>query len=235
MNLVQIGYSGYPTQRFWIDSSGGVVTLVSGDCQQLPITTLQPPDQCNASSTSTDGHSRAFVAIRYGNLTVVYAHLQPSLRIGALNKPIIKNQLLGKTAPNDEGPHLHFEGRTYGQSPFNQNQVPLIFVNSWQYFDPATQTTINQNIQNRFNDDSQAVRGYNGQFDGGTQRTQCFRSPVNPPAGAPSNATTGIQVYGYDAQGNPNYTAFEWRDSSGNNQVFAQPPLATTWQQVCIP
>jgi len=194
------------------------------------VSLASPTDSCSNKSAT----SRAYVIIRHGNLVVLYAHLQPGLRIGAaVDAPVIRGQWLGVTAQNPEGPHLHFEGRTFGQNGFDISKAPLTFLNTWWYFDASTQQTINQNIQNRKTDDGQVVLGWDGTVDAGRQPSQCFASSVKPPKGAPTN-TTGITLYGYDSKGNPTYSAFEWLDSSGNH-VFVNPPLQTTWQTLCKP
>jgi murein DD-endopeptidase MepM/ murein hydrolase activator NlpD len=164
----------------------------------------------------------------------VYSHLQPGLRIGTFNDPVVAGQWIGQIASNTNGPHLHLEPRTYGLNTFDITTTPLVFVNAWQYFNPTIQGYIDQNLVNRHNDDSQAVPGWDGIYSAGTQRTQCFVSPASPPAGAPSGATTGITVYGLTNTGNTNYSAFEWIDNTGTRQPLEQ-TISNNWQYYCMP
>ncbi len=146
---------------------------------------------------------------------------------------MVAGQWIGTIGNNpQEGPHLHLEVRTYGDFGFDTTTNPLTFVNGWQYFTPAIQSNIDQNIVNRANDDGNAVKGYNDIYSAGTQRTQCFTSPVNAPPGA-GTKMAGIIVYGYDSQGNPTYHAFV--ASSLAQPYTLIPPLATSWQSLCIP
>jgi murein DD-endopeptidase MepM/ murein hydrolase activator NlpD len=186
-----------------------------------------------ANASPTDKPDRAYVVIRHGNTVVLYAHLQPGLRIGGPGDPVVAGQWIGSIGLNPvEGPHLHFEVRTYGEQNFDITQPPLIFINGWQYFNSTLQGIVDQNIVNRNGDDQNTAPGWNGAnpASSGLQRTQCFRSPANAPPGAPTTAG-GIIVYGYDSSGNANYSAFEWIGMSTPFSVT----LSGTWQSVCKP
>jgi murein DD-endopeptidase MepM/ murein hydrolase activator NlpD len=190
------------------------------------------------NASPTDPPERAYVIIQHGNTIVLYAHLQPGLRVGLnINDPVVANQWVGRVANNPaEGAHLHLEGRTNGTNPFQTANAPLTFVNAWQYFIPSIQQIIDQNIVNRYNDDQETAPGWNGDNPASSslQRTQCFTTSVSPPQGAPVEATTGISVHGYDSSGN-DYSAFEWIDSAGHPQVHVVPTGGTTWQSKCMP
>jgi len=180
------------------------------------------------SPTDTmDTPNRAYVVIRHGNVIVVYAHLQPGLRVIRTGNTVIAGQWLGQIAAHPNGAHLHLETRTYGLAPFDTGTVPLIFVNPWWYFDSANQGHINQNLVNRSNDDGQTVATPS------TQLTHCLRSSASPPSGAPTS-TLGIDVYGLTAGGSPTYRAFEWLQSN-MRQVYVVPGHTTDWQVICIP
>jgi murein DD-endopeptidase MepM/ murein hydrolase activator NlpD len=202
----------------------------------------------NASPTDrTSIPNRAYVVIRHGNTIVVYAHLQPGLRIGKNPRdpqngnpgdPVVAGQWIGMIAGHESGPHLHQEVRTYGLGAFNvANTAPLIFVNGWQYFTPTIQGYINQNLQNRQDDKQDAAADLDGTYDLGKQRTQCFL-PSNPPAGAPPTASAGITIYGRTKQNgviNDYYSAFEWIDGTGTPQTYVLPVQQNPWTYYCVP
>jgi hypothetical protein len=211
-------------------------------------------DPCTSSSTAlgpswvqgvspTDPPEHAYLVIQHGNTIVIYAHLQPGLRISGINQPVVAGQWIGQIGVNPvEGPHLHFEVRTFGEKPFDPQgpTPPLTFVNGWYYFASPVQSNINQNLLNRVNDPSQqppdVVSGWQNTSDWsvGDQLTQCFTSSVSPPQGAPSGASTGISVHGYANGTGSDYAAFEWVDNQGNRHVF-QVTASGSWQSVCVP
>lgn len=178
--------------------------------------------------TATTGE-RAFVAIRYGNVVVIYTHLQPTLRVGETGSTVVINQLIGFTAPQTDGAHLHFEIRTYGVSAFNESDVPRHWINSWQYFDMSIQSIITQNWQNRKDIDGQVTGNPSEQI------TQCFSSPENPSENAPTTII-GIRIYGINPNNSSqeNYREFRWVEN-GELKQYPLSPLQGSWRNYCMP
>jgi murein DD-endopeptidase MepM/ murein hydrolase activator NlpD len=189
-----------------------------------------PPWLANASPTdcTASGGTRAFVAIRYGNSIVIYAHLLPTLRIGKRSDGVVSDQLIGYTASHSEGSHLHFEVRTYAATGYDENQVPRYWVNGWQYFDAFIQNVIITNWENRNNEDGETAGKPSQQI------TQCFSSPENPSENAPTSRV-GIRIYGFNPN-DPNldnYREFRWVE----NEIKKYPlsPLSGSWRDFCMP
>lgn len=198
-------------------------------------------------ASPTDRSSgRAYLIVRYGNTYVLYTHLEPGLRIApeqppgspnihAFGKPVVKGQIIGKTASYAQA-HLHFEVRHFGIATFSLTEVPPQFANAWNYFDVIRRTQIDQNLQKRAtHDPANAVCGQET-CSAGTQYTQCFHSPWGPPLTATPGVGAGIRVYGFDRTPpySPYYQAFVWRDSNGSYvQVLAT--LPAHWQTYCKP
>jgi murein DD-endopeptidase MepM/ murein hydrolase activator NlpD len=177
--------------------------------------------------------SRAFVVVRYGNVIVLYAHLDVDLRLqypsGLSAWHVVAGQPLGKIANSSDthDAHLHFKVRNYSFGDFDIGQLPRYWINGWQYFNPTVQSIIDQNWENRKALDQQVTK------KPGLQTTQCFSSPENPPL---PELPSGIRVYGI-APNDPSmdrYRAFRWV-ANNSVQELQLDPLPTPWQVYCLP
>lgn len=220
-----------------LDSAGasrpGLQVAAAGDGTLLgyydpavsPMTAAnQPAWVVNTSPTDTQ-NGRAFVVIAHGNVVAVYAHLAPGLRMHrAHGDRIHGGEVLGFVGTHGSGDHLHLETRTYGQLAYNLANAPLVFVNAWEFFNQSVRTSINQNINNRYQFNStQAVAGWDSTYNGGTQRTQCF-----------TRSGSQLSVYGYNGSGQ-HVSSVEDNSLPAAPTVVSGPTSISSWTTFCAP